>query len=76
MRENFPLATLLTSRFANHGMDMSYNQGKDGYYVTTNYNDPACQGNIERYLKNGYVDFIDGHVCEVRSCRGQCALVI
>lgn len=73
MRENFPLATLLTSRFANHGMDMSYNQGTEGRDVTTDYDDPACQANIERYLMNGYVDFNDGHVCEVRSCRGLCA---
>ena len=67
MRENFPSAHLLTSRSINHIMFDSMNQGEDGEDATSSYHDPACQANIQRYLKNGYIDFVDGHVCEVRS---------
>ena len=49
---------LLTSRSVNHGMHNAIN----------NYGgmqDPVCFGHLKRYDKNGYVDFVDGQVCEV-----------
>ena len=57
MRENFKLASLLTSRSMNHG----FGSAIDGFMQ-----DPRCQENVQRYLANGYVDFVDGTVCEVR----------
>ena len=56
MRQNFKHATLLTSRSVSHGMRSSRINGDW---------DPVCQGHINRYFQKGYVDFVDGHVCEV-----------
>ena len=59
MRQNFKRASLLTSRSVNHGMNMAINIGHSGEF------DPECQNLIVDYFEKGYVDFVDGHVCEV-----------
>ena len=64
MRENFPSATLLTSRSVNHGMTKAINNSTYGWTVDADDTDPVCQSKIERYFSNGVVDFVDGHVCE------------
>ena len=56
MRESFKNASLLTSRSVNHGF---------GSAIDGSMQDPRCQANVQRYLTNGFVDFVDGTVCEV-----------
>ncbi|EJK49871.1 hypothetical protein THAOC_31214 [Thalassiosira oceanica] len=67
MRQNFPLASLLTSRSVNHGLDVARAAG--------NKTDPVCQGHVQRYFKTGAVDFVDGHVCESEPINDSCTIL-
>jgi hypothetical protein len=60
MRENFPLASLLTSRSVNHGLVKARERA---------INDPPCQNHIVNYLKTGIVAFTDGTVCEASTTK-------
>ena len=64
MRENFPSASLLTSRSFNHAMLKSVLNSTMGSSADPADKDPECQANIDRYFKKGIVDFVDGQVCE------------
>ena len=48
MRAHFPTMSLLTSQSIRHGVDA---------------NDGPCLEYIVRYFEIGYVDFVDGTVC-------------
>jgi len=65
MRKHFKSATLLTSRSVNHSIQAARQ---------TIAGDHACYANIERYLKNGYVDFTDGKVCESQHIGDSCTI--
>jgi len=54
MRENFPQATLLTSRSTSHGLSRANDiGGLEG----------RCIANYQRYFRDGFIDFVDGTVC-------------
>ena len=75
MRENFPSATLLTSRSFNHAMLNSVLNSTTGWSMTDPADkDPECQANIRRYFKKGIVDFVDGHVCESDPIYSTCTI--
>lgn len=63
MREHFKSTSLLTSRSVNHGISSA---------IESMAADKGCYANILRYLKNGYVDFIDGKVCEASHIGDSC----
>lgn len=65
MRQNFPLASLLTSRSVNHGLNDARANGAT---------DPVCQGHVQRYFKTGVVDIVDGHVCESDPITDSCTI--
>ena len=65
MRKHFKSTTLLTSRSVNHSIQAARQ---------TIAGDRACYTNIERYLKNGVVDFTDGKVCESQPMGDSCTI--
>ena len=67
MRRNFPQATLLTSRSSSHGLHRA-NDLKGGL-------EGRCIANYQRYLRDGYVDFVDGTVCASDVALGSCSLL-
>lgn len=63
MREHFKSASLISSRSVNHGISSA---------MESMAADEGCYANILRYLKNGYVDFVDGMVCEAKHVGDSC----
>jgi len=54
VREQFKMTSLLTSRSTNHGFhNARYYEG-----------DPRCLHYYQDYLRTGYINFVDGTVCD------------